>query len=41
MAILDRIATVIRSNLNALINQAEEPNGMKFRCKLRGCKALI
>ena len=28
MAILDRIATVIRSNLNALINQAEDPEKM-------------
>ena len=28
MAILDRIAMVIRSNLNALINQAEDPEKM-------------
>ena len=28
MAILDRIAVVIRSNLNALINQAEDPEKM-------------
>jgi phage shock protein A len=28
MAIVDRIATVIRSNLNALINQAEDPEKM-------------
>jgi phage shock protein A len=28
MAILDRIATIIRSNLNALINQAEDPEKM-------------
>ena len=28
MAILDRITMVIRSNLNALINQAEDPEKM-------------